>query len=329
MLLEDIYKEFLFDLEIKNFSKRTIKGYKNNNRAFLNFIKNEFNLEEIEDIASNHIKAYLMNLKMKGLSESYINGIQKNIRSFFRFCVEEGYVAEKRNPVLGLKWMKEPKVLIKTFEDDEVVRMINVYKGSHYLDVRNRLIIMFFVDLGIRNLELCTLTSLDVMETTIKIRGKGNKERHLYISPMLKKYMIKYERVKEVYFKDKEMTDSNYFLSQNGKILTNTAVEIIVKKGGKQYITSDFNQKLQAIRNAIDTYIQTADLSDLDENVRAFYYAVLFRCIRSIGGFTTGSNPTWLLKSITALSEDHIDVNKLFKQLAFSMIEDLSMWESI
>lgn len=234
MLLEDIYKEFLFDLEIKNFSVRTIKGYRNNNRAFLNFIKNEFNLTEIEEVTTNHIKAYLMNLKKKGLSESYINGIQKNIRSFFRFCVEEGYVAEKRNPVLSLKWMKEPKVLIKTFEDEEVIKMINVYKGSHYLDIRNKLIIMFFVDLGIRNLELCTLTCLDVMETTIKIRGKGNKERNLYISSMLKKYMIKYERIKEIYFKDKIMTDSNYFLSRNGKVLTNTAIEIIVKKAGQE-----------------------------------------------------------------------------------------------
>ncbi|MFF0828156.1 tyrosine-type recombinase/integrase [Brevibacillus sp. NPDC003359] len=234
MLVEDIYKEFLFDLEIKNFSIRTIKGYRNNNRAFLNFLTNEYSLMEIEDVTSNHIKAYLMNLKKKGLSVSYINGIQKNIRSFFRFCVEEGYVAEKRNPVLGLKWMKQPKVLIKTFEDEEVIRMLNVYKGSHYLELRNKLIIMFFVDLGIRNLELCSLTCPDVMDTTIKIRGKGNKERHLYISPILKKYMIKYERVKELYFKDKLMTDSNYFLSQNGKMLTNTAIEIVVRKAGQQ-----------------------------------------------------------------------------------------------
>lgn len=234
MLLEDIYKEFLFDLEIKNFSIRTIKGYRNNNRAFLNFLANEYSLTEIEEVSSNHIKAYLMNLKKKGLSVSYINGIQKNIRSFFRFCVEEGYVAEKRNPVLGLKWMKQPKVLIKTFEDEEVIRMLNVYKGSHYLELRNKLILMFFVDLGIRNLELCSLTSPDVMDTTIKIRGKGNKERHLYISPILKKYIIKYERVKEMYFKDKLMTDSNYFLSQNGKMLTNTAIEIVVRKAGQQ-----------------------------------------------------------------------------------------------
>ncbi|ANY75957.1 recombinase [Paenibacillus ihbetae] len=232
MLLEDVYKEFLFDLEIKNYSIRTIKGYRNNNRAFLNFLINEFEVTEVEEVNTSHIKAYLRNLKDKGLSETYINGIQKNIRSFFRFNVEEGYIAEKRNPVLGLKWMKEPKVLIQTFNDDEVKRMLNVFKGDYYLSLRNKLILMFFVDLGIRNLELCTLSSLDVRDSVIKIHGKGNKERHLYISPLLKKYIIKYERVKEAYFKDKIMTDSNFFLSQNGKTLTVVAIEVIVKKAG-------------------------------------------------------------------------------------------------
>ncbi|GIO10150.1 hypothetical protein J31TS6_61780 [Brevibacillus reuszeri] len=85
MLLEDIYKECLFDLEIENFSIRTIKGYRNNNRAFLNFLQNEYSLMEIEDVTSNHIKAYLMNLKKKGLSVSYINGIQKTLDHSFGF----------------------------------------------------------------------------------------------------------------------------------------------------------------------------------------------------------------------------------------------------
>jgi integrase/recombinase XerD len=234
LLLEDVYKEFLFDLEIKNYSIRTMKGYRNNNRAFLNYLKNEFNLTEVEEVATNHIKSYLMHMKKKGLKESYINGIQKNIRAFFRFCLEEGYIAEKRNPVIGIKLMKEPKVIIKTFTDEEVKKMIDAYNGNIYLEMRNKLIIMFFVDLGIRNLELCSLTHLDVMETIIKIQGKGDKERHLYISPLLKKYMIKYERIKNMYFKDKMMTDSNYFLSRNGKVLTNTAVEIIVKTAGQR-----------------------------------------------------------------------------------------------
>ncbi|WP_338452378.1 phage integrase N-terminal SAM-like domain-containing protein [Niallia oryzisoli] len=63
MFLEDIYKEFFYELEIKNYSSQTIKGYKNNNLAFINYLKNEFNIEEVEDITTKHIKSYLMNLK--------------------------------------------------------------------------------------------------------------------------------------------------------------------------------------------------------------------------------------------------------------------------
>ncbi|MED1204082.1 phage integrase N-terminal SAM-like domain-containing protein [Heyndrickxia acidicola] len=56
----------MYDLEIKNYSVRTIKGYKNNNKAFLNYLKNEFLIEVIEDITSKHIKSYWMILKQKG-----------------------------------------------------------------------------------------------------------------------------------------------------------------------------------------------------------------------------------------------------------------------
>jgi integrase/recombinase XerD len=234
MFLEDVYKEFIYDLDIKNYSPRTIKGYKNNNKAFLNYLKNEFDIEEVEDITTNHIKSYLMNLKNKGLTELYINNIHKYMRSFFRFLVEEGYVAEKRNPILSVKFMKEPKVIIKTFDDNEINRMIDVYKPNTYLGIRNKLIIMCFVDLGIRNLELCSLTHLNILDTTIKVVGKGTKGRYLYVSPLLKKYMIRYERIKREYFKDKIMTDSNYFLSRNGKVLTTGAIEIIIKNAGEK-----------------------------------------------------------------------------------------------
>ena len=46
LLLDDAYQEFLYDLKIKNYSPRTIKGYTNNNKAFLNYLKNEFDIEE-------------------------------------------------------------------------------------------------------------------------------------------------------------------------------------------------------------------------------------------------------------------------------------------
>ncbi|MDM5199221.1 tyrosine-type recombinase/integrase [Fictibacillus enclensis] len=234
MNLEDTLKEFLYHVQAKNFSVRTIKGYRNNNAKFFVYLLSEFSIDELEDIKPLHVKSYLMFLKNKGRKETYINTILKAIRAFFNFCEEEDYVLPKNNPCNKVKWMKEPKTLIKTFTDDEIKAMINVYNTTTYLEARNKLIIMMFTDLGIRCLELCDLLESNVTETSIIIRGKGNKERYLYISPVLKKYMIKYERIKKMYFKDSLKSYPHYFLSNNGYPLTVTGVEKFIKIAGQK-----------------------------------------------------------------------------------------------
>ncbi|MGH4125310.1 MAG: tyrosine-type recombinase/integrase [Clostridium sp.] len=231
MLLNDVLKEFLFEIKIRNYSPRTQKGYKNNNALFHTWIDHEYQITELEEVTHLHIKQYVTYLLQKGRKPTYVNGILKNIRSFFEYCVGERYV--NKNPCKQVKWVKEGKVIINTFTDKEVVDMLNYYKGSDYLSIRNKCIIAMLVDTGIRNNELCTLTINDIGETTIKILGKGNKERYVYISPMLKKYLIKYERVREMYFKNHNIQFSNYFLSYRAKPLTVEGIERVVKKSGE------------------------------------------------------------------------------------------------
>lgn len=128
--------------------------------------------------------------------------------------------------------MKEARTIIKTFNDDEVTKMVNSFKMKDYYEARNKLIILLLVDAGIRNLELSILTMESILETTIIIEGKGNKQRYLYLSPMLKKYMIRHDRIREHYFKDTLLKHSNYFLSIRGKPLTAEAVSRVVKIAG-------------------------------------------------------------------------------------------------
>ena len=91
MLIDDIYKEYIYEIRVRNYTERTIKGYKNNLNKFFTYCKNEYGLLEIEEITHIHIKQYLNQLKSKGLSESYINTILKNIRCFYAYCYKEEY----------------------------------------------------------------------------------------------------------------------------------------------------------------------------------------------------------------------------------------------
>ena len=50
MQLTDVLEEFIFDCKLRRMSERTIKGYKNNNLRFITFIRNEYQVSELEKV---------------------------------------------------------------------------------------------------------------------------------------------------------------------------------------------------------------------------------------------------------------------------------------
>lgn len=231
MLLDDVFKEYLYEIKTRNYTERTIKGYKNNLNRFFSYCKTELEIVELEEITHLHIKKYLNYLKSKDLSFSYINGILKNIRSFYAYCYKEEYCL---NIAKKVEFLKENKVIIKTFNDNEVRRLLEAFKMNSYINARNKCIIRLLFDTGIRNFELCNIKKIDVKEDFIYIYGKGRKERVVPISPQLKKIMIKYERIKDNYLKDDILHFDNYFLSFRNKPLTIEAIERVLRLAGEK-----------------------------------------------------------------------------------------------
>lgn len=231
MVLQDVLKEFVFDCEIRKMSSRTIKSYRNNTQRFFNYIEGEFKTTKLEEVTHLHIKHYFQFLIAKSLTEVYVNSILKCLRAFFVYCVKEDYI--NKNPCSRVSWQREPRTLINTFTDAEVINMLKVYDYSNYLNARNKAIIAFLIDTGARNFETCSVRLNDINENYIVIHGKGKKERHVAVSPQLKKIMIKYERIKEFYFKDKNVKHDNYFLSNTGLPLTIEAIERVVRMAGE------------------------------------------------------------------------------------------------
>ena len=65
MLIDDVYKEYIYEIKTRNYTDRTIKGYKNNLNKFFTYCKNEYGSLEIEEITHIHIKQYLNQLNLK------------------------------------------------------------------------------------------------------------------------------------------------------------------------------------------------------------------------------------------------------------------------
>lgn len=231
MLLEESLKEFLFECEVRKYTPKTIRGYRNGLNFLVNYLKQEHQLINLEDIQTRHLKAFFMYQSKRGRKETYLNGLLKTFRAFFKY--QMGAENITTNPVLKVSWMKEPKTIIKTFQDAEVKAMLQAYSGSDYYSVRNRAIMAMLFDTGIRCYELCTLTNAAIKDNYITIYGKGKKERQVGKSPYLAKILMKYDRIKEYNFEFKNIHIDNYFLSRTGRPLTNAAVERIVKIAGE------------------------------------------------------------------------------------------------
>ena len=156
MLLKTVKEEFVFNCQCRKLSDKTIKNYEKQIEYLFNFLQEEKGVVDIEGVTPQYIKQFLMAMKAKGITVNYFNDLLKAYKVFFRYAFEEGYtetlVTEK------IKNAKNEKVIIRTFSDSEIKRLMNFYSGNKYLDVRNKTMIMMFVDTGIRLSELTSLT---------------------------------------------------------------------------------------------------------------------------------------------------------------------------
>lgn len=111
-------------MQVKKFTERTIKTSINSTKAFFRYINGEFSVEELEEVTHVHIKQYIDYLQKQGRAEVYINSILKYLRMFYRYCIREDYILERNNPCLKVKWSREPKTIIKTFTDEEAIKVL-------------------------------------------------------------------------------------------------------------------------------------------------------------------------------------------------------------
>ena len=203
MTVENAIREFLIEIEIRKYTPKTRKGYKNNLSLFSRFLGNF----DIEDLTLGEVKRFTAYMVERGKKGTYINGILKCVKSFIQYCFEEGYGGfnTKRN----FKWCKEDKPVIVTFQPQDVKKLLADCRGGGFLAVRDKAIITTFFETGIRNWELCNIQPQDIHDDFIVINGKNHKQRVVPVTPVLKKALSKYDEAKEKYFTLKN-TDEYY-----------------------------------------------------------------------------------------------------------------------
>ena len=91
MKLEVLVKEYLIEIEVRKYTPKTIRGYRNGLNLFLRFCKDQLGANEIEDITLGTVRQFTKFMTDAGRRGTYINGLLKTLKSFLQYCYEEGY----------------------------------------------------------------------------------------------------------------------------------------------------------------------------------------------------------------------------------------------
>lgn len=247
-----ILREFLsYHETIKGQSPKTVSEYYLDLRMFLRFMKlmrlelpydtpldsisiKDVDLEFLRNIHVTDVYdflSYLANDRTTGESpsDSGIGAAARArklsaIKSFFKYLTVRTKQLEE-NPVQDLEFPKLRKALPKYLTLEESSRLLQSVSGPNAK--RDYAILMIFLSCGIRRSELVGLNITDIYEDRIRVVGKGNKERIVYMGSNCKQaiddYLIERNKI--------ELTDNRaLFGSRNGNRISVTAVHRLVKK---------------------------------------------------------------------------------------------------
>ncbi len=130
------------------------------------------------DLDSEHVRDYAARCYRQGLSSRSIQRRLSAARTFFRFLLREKHV--RKNPLTSVSAPKAGKRLPASLDADRMARLLDIPGEGPIVD-RDRAILELLYSSGLR---LAELTSLDVgdideQDATVRVTGKGNKERVL------------------------------------------------------------------------------------------------------------------------------------------------------
>ena len=232
MEINGVIQEFGFDCKIRKLSPKTIENYQKQLTYLQRYLADEHNTTLIEAVRSIHIKQFLAMMDEKGRKPQYINDLLKVFKTFFNYCEKEGHI--KTSPAAGIRNMKQPKVVIMTFSENEIRGLLNHFNGRDFISMRNKTIIALLFDTGMRLAEVINLRSEQIHDEYILVHGKGNKERLVPVSPFLAKQLLRYRTVRDSYFEDKRFPEGFVFVSNRGKQLTPEVIGMFLKQAAKE-----------------------------------------------------------------------------------------------
>lgn len=202
------FDDFLLNLQTNNYSRESIYNYERDLEVFQNFLNEvKINFDDIDKKLILNYKAYLISqdrktpkneMGRKQLSSYSINRMLSAFRSYIKFLIDLDYEAPIAPEVIKL--VKTEKKHPRVSEFEEIVKLIESpthFEKNRIVGLRNRAMLETLFSTGMRISELLNLKKEQIDKNgRVFVRGKGKKERFVYLTARAKEHIKNYSEIR-------------------------------------------------------------------------------------------------------------------------------------
>jgi integrase/recombinase XerC len=167
----------------RRLSKHTVTSYKTDLNQFFSYINDHSIVESVDQISFKIIRNWITYLFERGITSRTINRKISSLKSFFKFLEFSDLISV--NPTLKIISPKNSRKLPSIVEQVDLDQLLDQkYFDEGVVGERDSLIIEFFYLTGVRLSELIEIkiNDIDFKNCSLKVLGKGNKERIIPLS---------------------------------------------------------------------------------------------------------------------------------------------------
>lgn len=243
--VQELIASFIQSLSTeKGYADNTCRAYQRDLEAFCAYLENSLDrgpsqdqkspVLTLGDIDGLSIRGYLGHLHKKN-KKSTIGRKLSAIRSFFKYVVRLGYTGG--NPAEMVLTPKHNRTIPSYLVVDDMFRLLDSIKTDTLFGLRNRAMFEVLYSSGVRISELAGLSmgDIDFRDRSIRVMGKGSKERIVPVGQKaltaLKAYRQELETEKgAVHMEEGPAADDPVFLNKNhGRLSARSMARILEK----------------------------------------------------------------------------------------------------
>jgi site-specific recombinase XerD len=178
--LWDCYELWLESMQARGLAPKTLAIYRLEVGQFLRFLHEHLNLTTLDAVRPHHIRKWLIHRQQQGVSNRQLRNDYQSPSTFWRWCIREELTTN--DPFAKVEKPRQLPTLKPALTPDEVEALLKACDGKDWLRLRDKALILLLLDTGLRIHEAHHLTVGDALKEMLLIRGKGGKQRVVFLS---------------------------------------------------------------------------------------------------------------------------------------------------